>query len=43
MKDEQNIAQVLELKPDYMGFIFYKKSPRFVGPDWAGPGHNFPD
>ncbi len=26
----ENIRQVAELAPDYMGFIFYKKSPRFV-------------
>lgn len=25
-----NIKQVASLKPDYMGFIFYEKSPRFV-------------
>lgn len=25
-----NLKQVLELKPDYVGFIFYKHSPRFV-------------
>lgn len=43
MKDAGNIAQVLKLEPDYMGFIFYKKSPRYVGDDWAGPGKDFPD
>lgn len=26
----ENIKQVAELTPDYMGFIFYEKSPRFV-------------
>ena len=30
MKYEENIAHVAGLKPDYMGFIFYEKSPRFV-------------
>ena len=31
MRDPSNIAQVAALKPDYMGFIFYDKSPRFAG------------
>jgi phosphoribosylanthranilate isomerase len=31
MKDYENILQVGELLPDYMGFIFYENSPRFVG------------
>jgi len=30
LKDDENIAQVAVLLPDYMGFIFYDKSPRFV-------------
>lgn len=33
MRDPENIRQLLELKPDYMGFIFYEKSPRHVGED----------
>ncbi len=28
MRDSKNIEQLLALKPDYMGFIFYGKSPR---------------
>ncbi len=28
MKYHENIAAVAELQPDYMGFIFYEKSPR---------------
>ena len=28
MRDAGNIAEVAALKPDYMGFIFYKSSPR---------------
>ncbi|MFT6871448.1 MAG: phosphoribosylanthranilate isomerase [Roseivirga sp.] len=28
MRDSENIEQLLALKPDYMGFIFYGKSPR---------------
>ncbi len=31
MRDAANIKAVAELRPDYMGFIFYEKSPRFVG------------
>lgn len=30
MKHPENIAAVAELKPDFMGFIFYDKSPRNV-------------
>lgn len=37
MKYEENIRQVAELKPDYMGFIFYSKSKRFVGNDFNLP------
>lgn len=28
MKDAENILEVAELKPDYLGFIFYSRSPR---------------
>lgn len=31
MRESQNIRELLLLKPDYMGFIFYEKSPRNVG------------
>lgn len=31
MRDARNIAEIAELRPDYMGFIFYKRSPRFAG------------
>ena len=31
MRDSQNIRELLLLNPDYMGFIFYEKSPRNVG------------
>lgn len=30
LRDAENIGLVAALKPDYMGFIFYKNSPRFV-------------
>lgn len=30
LRDEGNIKAVSALNPDYMGFIFYKGSPRFV-------------
>lgn len=30
MKQAANIAAVAELQPDYLGFIFYPKSPRFI-------------
>ncbi len=42
MRYSENVQQILELKPDYMGFIFYKKSPRYVGDGWDGPGKGFP-
>lgn len=31
LKHEHNIKELMQLPLDYMGFIFYKKSPRFVG------------
>ncbi|TKC06826.1 phosphoribosylanthranilate isomerase [Pedobacter polaris] len=30
MKQASNIAAVAELQPDYLGFIFYHKSPRLI-------------
>lgn len=35
MKDPLNIEAVAALHPDYMGFIFYKNSPRYVGDDFS--------
>jgi len=32
MKSQKNIQAVAALKPDFMGFIFYPKSPRFAEP-----------
>lgn len=34
MREANNINDVVALNPDYMGFIFYPKSPRYVGEDW---------
>ncbi len=31
LKHPANVHQLLTLEPDYIGFIFYKKSPRYVG------------
>ncbi|WP_016777874.1 phosphoribosylanthranilate isomerase [Anaerophaga thermohalophila] len=31
MRDRQNIEQLVKLKPHYIGFIFYNKSPRYAG------------
>lgn len=33
MRDKANIQQLGDLQPDYMGFIFYDKSPRYVDED----------
>src|SRR3569833_1385054 len=30
MRDAENIKEVAALEPDYMGFIFYKNSTRYV-------------
>ncbi len=30
MRDSSNINELLKLKPDYVGFIFYEKSPRYI-------------
>lgn len=31
MQDPENILQVITYTPDYLGFIFYKPSPRYAG------------
>ena len=41
MRDPDNILAVSALRPDYMGFIFYQGSPRFVGDDFRMP-NGFP-
>lgn len=37
MRDADNISEVAALNPDFMGFIFYPKSPRFVGKEFQLP------
>ena len=34
MRDAANMEQIAALNPDFMGFIFYDKSPRYVGEDF---------
>src|ERR1700754_4210221 len=31
LRDKENVKAVAALNPDYMGFIFYGLTPRFVG------------
>lgn len=38
MREATNILDIGNMQPDFMGFIFYNKSPRFVGADFAMPG-----
>ena len=37
MREAQNISEIAALQPDYLGFIFYEKSPRFAlgNPDFS--------
>ena len=42
MRDPGNIREVAQHNPDYMGFIFYQDSPRFVGNTFVLP-EGFPD
>lgn len=37
MRDAANILELAAIKPDYMGFIYYEGSPRFVGKDFQAP------
>ena len=37
MRDPENILQVVSLGPQYLGFIFYPNSPRYVGNDFELP------
>jgi phosphoribosylanthranilate isomerase len=42
MRNMDNILQVSALNPDYMGFIFYEASPRYVGSDFIVPAKLLP-
>lgn len=35
MRDKKNLKEVLALLPDFMGFIFYPESKRYVGEDFV--------
>lgn len=37
MRDARNILELAQLPIDYIGFIFYEKSKRFVGHDFVPP------
>lgn len=37
MREEHNIRSVAAQEPSFMGFIFYKESPRYVGADFHIP------
>jgi len=37
MREAENILEVGMLRPDYMGFIFYPPSPRYVGENFSIP------
>ncbi len=37
MREAKNIEEIASLYPDYMGFIFYDKSPRYVGEEFVIP------
>ena len=38
LRSQENIREVLHYQPDFMGFIFFDRSPRFVGENhqWIG-------
>ena len=43
MRDPQNIREIGNLAPDYMGFIFYPPSPRYAGELDLGALRDLPD
>lgn len=46
MRETENISELLELEPDFIGFIFYEKSKRFAGEtdvDFASSISNGPE
>ncbi|HYG21106.1 MAG TPA: phosphoribosylanthranilate isomerase [Ohtaekwangia sp.] len=42
MREAENILQTASFQPEYLGFIFYAKSPRYVGDKFALP-FGFPE
>ncbi|WP_246850167.1 phosphoribosylanthranilate isomerase [Rufibacter roseolus] len=42
MKYSENIQELMVLQPDYVGFIFYEKSPRYISTQWAVFASVFP-
>lgn len=44
LTDPANVAQVASLRPEFMGFILYNKSPRYISPEnCITLVHNIPD
>lgn len=43
MRDPENIREVSQLRPHFMGFIFYAPSPRYVGDDFRMPENISPE
>lgn len=43
MRDPQNILEIAQLKPDFMGFIFYPPSPRFLSTAEGFPHESLED
>lgn len=37
MRDTSNINEIANLRPDFLGFIFFAQSPRYVGVDFVVP------
>jgi phosphoribosylanthranilate isomerase len=37
LRDAENIREISALQPDFQGFIYYAKSPRFVGDSLVAP------
>ena len=37
LRNSENIREISALQPDFQGFIYYAKSPRFVGDDFVMP------
>jgi phosphoribosylanthranilate isomerase len=42
LRDPENIAAVVALNPDYVGFICYERSPRFIGDSDTAISQNIP-